>query len=451
MDRSPRLRRYQRKDYTQRVEFPVEIVGRDNLIRRYSFDDAVRLYRRRIQSAPIRYDDAEMIDAEVRHCRSRIDQLRRSYIDHAGWGWARDGAARGVLGTPLAAEIGSFLRRVFNDDAAIGGGLSISPVSTGACDTCFLRPAGGDRSYLLYCYRLDASGPAGAKLEFEADLTRLRAAGTDADVERLFACQKSPDLGLILAGVGAWNGPGVELDMAPEAAAEPEPGGDPWREATRALHDGDASAALARFEAGMDANPGRRILPQSAAALALLGRQAERAEFAARYGLLHSPADQLLQYFLAVSLLHQRRDADAAEVVRGFVGRDPLFSLVLGALELRDRRWRAAWRHLSSCIADAPEDAWFIQRTARALRFAAAHALGNLALAIAAFGLGVAAFTVGHPILGAVAILVAPIQAAVSIIRLDRRVRRAVSTPSGEIRLVSPELMPREGETPARN
>ncbi len=451
MDRSPRLRRYQRKDYTQRVEFPVEIVGRDNLIRRYSFDDAVRLYRRRIQSAPIRYDDPEMIDAEVRHCRSRIDQLRRSYIDHAGWGWARDGAARGVLGTPLAAEIGSFLRRVFNDDVAVGGGLSISPVSTGICDTCFLRPAGGDRSYLLYCYRLDASGPEGVKDLFEEDLVRLRGAGQDADVERLFACQRSPDLGLILAGVGTWNGPGIELDMTPEPAIAPEGGGDPWREGTRALHDGDPVAALVRFEAGMDANPGRRILPQSAALLALLGRQSERAEFAARYGILHNPADRLLHYLLAVSLLHQRREEEALVVVRGFEGTDPLFSLVRGALALRDRRWLLAWRELSKTSAEAPEDAWFIQRTASDLRRAGAHALGNVALAAVALALGVAAFTVGHPWLGALSIAISPVQVAISLLRLDRRTKRALHSAGGTMRLVSPELMPREGESAARN
>ena len=71
VERATRLRRYLRKDYSHVVEFPVEIVGRDGLVRRYSFDDSVRLYQRRIHSAVMRYDDGDLVDAEVRHCRTQ--------------------------------------------------------------------------------------------------------------------------------------------------------------------------------------------------------------------------------------------------------------------------------------------------------------------------------------------------------------------------------------------
>ena len=52
MEKARKLRRYNRKDYAQLVDFPVEIVGRDGKVRRYSFEESVRLYQRRIASAP---------------------------------------------------------------------------------------------------------------------------------------------------------------------------------------------------------------------------------------------------------------------------------------------------------------------------------------------------------------------------------------------------------------
>ena len=54
IDRSWKLQRYERKDYSELVEFPVEIVGRDGVVRRYSFEDSIRLYQRRISFAPVR-------------------------------------------------------------------------------------------------------------------------------------------------------------------------------------------------------------------------------------------------------------------------------------------------------------------------------------------------------------------------------------------------------------
>ncbi len=38
MDKSRKLRRYLKKDYRQLVDFPVEIVGRDGVVRRYTFE-----------------------------------------------------------------------------------------------------------------------------------------------------------------------------------------------------------------------------------------------------------------------------------------------------------------------------------------------------------------------------------------------------------------------------
>ena len=85
LNKSHKIRRYKRKDYTAVVEFPVEIIGRDGVVRRYSFEESIRLYQRRIASADLRYSDTELIEAEKQHCINRINQLRKSFFARNGW------------------------------------------------------------------------------------------------------------------------------------------------------------------------------------------------------------------------------------------------------------------------------------------------------------------------------------------------------------------------------
>ena len=113
MDKSVKLQRYDRKDYTELVDFPVEIVGRDGVVRRYTFEDSIRLYQRRITFAPIRYQyDGDLVRAEVNHCRSRIDQLRRSYFHRYGWGTPEGQISAEEAFGDLAGELAAFLCRV---------------------------------------------------------------------------------------------------------------------------------------------------------------------------------------------------------------------------------------------------------------------------------------------------------------------------------------------------
>ena len=105
MDKNGKLQRYDRKDYSELVDFPVEIVGRDGVVRRYVFEDSVRLYQRRITFAPIRYRDAELAAAEVGHCRSRISQLRTSYFVQFGWGTPDGDTVGQELFGELAGEL----------------------------------------------------------------------------------------------------------------------------------------------------------------------------------------------------------------------------------------------------------------------------------------------------------------------------------------------------------
>ena len=317
MERSTRLRKYHRKDYTQSVDFPVEIVGRDGRVRRYSYDESVRLYQRRIRSAIARLDDAELVDAEVRHCKLRIDQLRRSYLEQQGLP-VGDGK---VVGTLFGAEVYAFLARQGIESTELSG---MKLVGTGVGDVLWLRALGG-RTFMLYCWRFDGDA---ARLAYVQQRHMLAAAGaadsselqTSAGegVERLFVAFESAEIGILLAGEGAWEGPSVDIGP-PDSDLEVVEG--PVEViAMRALKDGNIADALRVFEEGMEAAPLRPGLALATAAVALLDQQVERARFAASFGLLHAPAGDrtrpLLGALLGVSLFRMNEVAAAQLAVR---------------------------------------------------------------------------------------------------------------------------------------
>ncbi len=97
------------------MEFPVEIVGRDGMVRHHGFEDAVRLYQRRITFASGRWPEAERVRDEVTHCRARIDQLRRSYFVRHGWGVPSGQVDPLETFGEWAGEIAAFLLRTFRD------------------------------------------------------------------------------------------------------------------------------------------------------------------------------------------------------------------------------------------------------------------------------------------------------------------------------------------------
>jgi len=74
-----KLRSFAEKDYTESIGFPVELVGRDGVIRRYSYEESIIVYQKRIESAHQRYGDPDLAEAEIDHCYKRIEQLKRSW------------------------------------------------------------------------------------------------------------------------------------------------------------------------------------------------------------------------------------------------------------------------------------------------------------------------------------------------------------------------------------
>jgi len=315
LERSSRLRKYHRKDYTQSVDFPVEIVGRDGRVRRYSYDESVRLYQRRIRSAIARLDDSELVDAEVRHCKLRIEQLRRSFLEQHG-----EGAGQGqVMGTLLGAEVYAFLARQGTEGLDLG---SLKLVATGSGDTLWIASASG-RSFLVYAWRMDGDG---ARSAFAAQRRVLDATPgqDDADVgdgaERLLVAWETPEVGILLAGRGPWQGGGFELVEGDVEVAE----GPAEAVALRALKEGNIGDSVRIFEEAMEQAPLRPSLALATAAVALLDQQVERARFAASFGLLHAPVGDpvrpLLGAVLGVALFRLHDQAGARDVLAGTRG-----------------------------------------------------------------------------------------------------------------------------------
>lgn len=435
-----RLRRYGSKDYSQRVSFPVEIVGRDQQVRRYPFEGAVGLYRRRVLTAATRYGDPETVAAEIHHCRSRIEQLRRSYLYDAG---IRPASGDGVMASPLAADVLSFLRTALGVDAADAALAAASPLAGGAGETWWL-PAPGGGGQVLYAFRLDGEAPSGARVELERTLQRLDAARGEQGAERLLVGKVDGDLGVLLAGTESWQG---ATGMLPDAAEAEEPGAsaDVHQRALGAFRHGQLAGALRHFEDALQSGPPLAPVARAAAVVGLLADEPERAEFAARHGLLLQPHEPHLTYLLALALFRRGLDEEARRVV---ADRGPLADL-LGSLDaLAGGRVLAAWR-LSRASGRQASPEWFVRPAARAAALLAGSLAVARACALAAVLLGGFVFVNEGQGLGLAAAVASMVALAIGEVRTRRIARRALRGGRfGRILLCPPELLP--ADLPAR-
>jgi len=325
MDKAGKIQRYRRKDYTQVVQFPVEIIGRDGKVRRYSFEESIRLYQRRIASADLRYQDRDLIHAEKQHCLQRIDQLRRSFFSHFGWPALQlvDDEALGPQA--LSAEVAAFLRRCLAYVEIDPESFAFSHLDTTEhYRVYFVQPPAmaeptdqvNDGHFLLYVFAFDASGTCSTREAFfelikVMDSVKLAHVGA---LEALVAFFHTHDCGLVLTGTGkvrqrAPKAHEIEdLEMSwPGEPAEP----DPIEQAMRLLSRGRFEPALERFTAGYTRHHYRRIAYLGAAVVAdLLGEDNEM-ETATVMGCRYFPKDPALLYHHAVNLARQGKFAAA--------------------------------------------------------------------------------------------------------------------------------------------
>ena len=441
MDKSRKLRRYLKKDYSQLVDFPVEIVGRDGVVRRYTFEASVRLYQRRIVSAPNRYDDGEVVAAEVRHCRRRIEQLRHSYYKRFGWSSLEEDSGLADLCGEYAGEVAAFLRRFYGDGQEaetlhlewLGSGVDQDPLRAATGSSAAAGPVGtqsagarpsaepegpqvffvcreetGER-YLLYLCRFESHGACQGREDFFELLRSVQAVAGEG-VERLLAFHHTADCGLILTGTGASDGPLDDatgpVDLAdPAFGATPAPAGaeadsadeidqyllgtrreDPLREGLGHLGRGEPQEALGHFERAIHQNPWIRQPYVAAAVVADALGQVPNAEMIARMGLSHFPNDPVLQYHLGLSRFRQGDFPGAREAMDASLGQRPdLFparfiraSLLLAGGDYREARGAFA----EAASRARPEDARALEFVRRVERWLEIRRIGAITSAV---------------------------------------------------------------------
>lgn len=355
MDKSRKLRRYSRKNYTQMVEFPVEIVGRDGVVRRYTFEESIRLYQRRIASADARYPDADLAGAERTHCQRRIEQLRKSY--DACFGWTALDSARDNVGT-YVAEVAAFLRRCLNQLDAVPEQFGLDRVDSDELHQVFFAyPRSSNKeqsSYLLYFYTFTDAQDCKAHKAFSDYLSVLQklSPGT-AQAEQLVSFHKNADCGLILTGQGH-TAPLLTTTPIPEdydgylEATTPRP--NLLRQGMVLLERGDQRGALRQFTAAYEANPYN--LPAYIAACAVaeqMGRFTE-AELTITMGLHYFPDSAVLHYFQAILQLRKGNMDAAAQAMKRLQDSEEIHpaaaSLLNALIVLHNGRFREGKRLL---------------------------------------------------------------------------------------------------------
>lgn len=278
MDKAHKLRRYGRKDYSLLVDFPVEIVGRDGVVRYYTFEESVHLYQRRIASAPTRYTDRDVADAEVAHCRRRIEQLRRSYFARYGWFDIHVPAGARPVEQGLAGEVAAFLRRCAEGTELDPESLRVTLLAEEEPYIFYVERAldaeGMSGPFLLYLYHFGEGEEGAARDAFFEFLKILQTVRQVPEgVETLVAFHHTADCGLVLTGrpedVSSGDHPGLmRIAEIPALIYEGYHGDDPLRDAARLLRAGRRREALESYLALYQQNPWRRQAAVAAAAIA---------------------------------------------------------------------------------------------------------------------------------------------------------------------------------------
>jgi hypothetical protein len=392
MDKFKKLKRYQRKDYTQIVQFPVEIIGRDGLVRRYSFEASVRLYQRRIASAPLRYHDPDIAGAETGHCRSRIAQLRRSFCDHYGWPGVKEDQTVGEF----AGELVAFLRRFLGE-----GEVDLKLGSVGSGDPgsiWFVEQPELGRTYLLYLFQFESNGPCPEREAF-FQLLRLVQGEKGDEVEHLTAFHHTADCGLVLTAAGKQSN--EELGYAEFFFGEhvvegpyapPEEARDAFQRGLRALSVGDANGSLVHFEHAIAENPYRHRAHACVVAITdYLDRPRETA-IATRAALHYFPENADLLFMQAVAFYKMDALDAAGQSLQASLGKRPECERAR-ALQLRIALAKGHQKEARRLTELSPENAnesvADLMRTkaiGRVLRWRQRTALGAVFMALMSLG-----------------------------------------------------------------
>lgn len=348
MDKDHKLQRYSHKDYSELVDFPVEIVGRDGVIRRYTFEDAIRLYQRRITFAPIRYRDRDLIDAEVHHCKHRIDQLRRSFFYRYGWGTPADQPHPEDVFGGLAGELAAFVRRVLRTEGRPDVRLEPIEQGSGGVSAWLVVPGQSEVGMLLYVHSFETEDREAARERFFTTLKALEAERAEGAGEQLLAFHHTADCGFLLTGqagqfqslVGEAPDVGVIRDISPTL----------WDRLVDQVRLGQYQDALATAHRLVREHPRHRRGYIVGACLASFLGQPVEAEELAVLGSLYFPRDPTLKYWVGLARWRGGRLAEASEALGDAIEANPedmLSRFLQFVVRFEQGRWWDAARLLS--------------------------------------------------------------------------------------------------------
>ncbi len=430
MPAEDKLRRYTAKDYSEVVEFPVELVDRDGVVRRYNYDESVGVYLRRIASAPWRYSDDSVVAAEVDHCNKRIDQLRRSYLLRCKSIGARVAPGRLDEEQRILGEAVNLLHEILGERLprlrVVRGvvddlGLVLDVVTEEDVPAVYhVAVTDGPERFLLYVFpKGDADGAAAAAFESQRRILDAPALAREERFERLVLARRGElaDV-LITERLGTADGgrdradtvTGDEIPALDDTSRPPwwrrreeeqqsPPGATEFSAGLVALRRRDGPDAVRHFKAAIEANPYHREAYLALATMLDSLGQVEEGGLYSAMAVAYLPSDGLIRFNHGLNLLRRHRRAEALEVFEEAIACDAtLFQphFFAGLIRAMDGQLVAAQGHLETAVALATgEDGprieaalrWVVQRR-RARRIAAgvAGSLGVLGLLLGAGG-----------------------------------------------------------------
>jgi tetratricopeptide (TPR) repeat protein len=263
-ERSQKLKSYDTKDYSEVIEFPVELVDRDGVVRRYSYEESLAVYHRRIQSAPWRYADEDLIRAEIGHCSRRIDQIKRSHEERA-----RAGVSTPSLNPRASLGQGYDILRRYYRSALRDRGMVVDgelPLRLALledrsdCRTYHVGFGAGRSEHLLYVFPFDRASDSDPRAAYNAARAQYRGQLPGPGVERLLLEEEVPEAGYLLTGGSAvTDALGALARDVPTPPAAPRPGAQvessplDWMHADLSPPQIDEDAPHTAFELGVAA------------------------------------------------------------------------------------------------------------------------------------------------------------------------------------------------------
>ncbi len=346
MEKGKRLRLYSEKDYTETIDFPVELVGRDGVVRRYSYADSIRIYERRIESAHVRYRDREIINAEIYHCSKRLEQIRQSWKVRISSSERQFVEGRPGLKDRELYERGKQLLKAYLE--LIFAGIDAHP-ELGNPNLVNLEERGDFQIFyvnwpvfypgtLLYVYRLVEPVADEMRQAYKQYLEVLRSTSLAPDTEKLVHHELSQDMAFILTSprqefllkvrsserVMVGKGSPSPRPEVPEEfeglvallqeSSAPEEG--PYRQGIDSLRRNDFEAAYGQFREALQENPFYKEAYWALATLTdVLGKWDETEPYLLM-ALKYFPEEPRSHFYYGLALMRTHRVKDAAAAFR---------------------------------------------------------------------------------------------------------------------------------------